>query len=331
MAIDSPIARTRRALLQGAAALALATTIAAPAFAEGWPNGSVQMIVPVKAGGGTDAAARMIAAALQEEIGQSVAVVNVDAGGGTVASEQVRLADPDGSQILFFHTGILTMNHTGGYEHSPLDAFTVIMDLPVDASYALVVPASAPYQTLAELVEATKAEPNSISLGLQFRGSTHFMAGLLAKDSGAQFRMVEAGGDSEKLVQLTGGQINAALVNTPASLQYVEKGDLRILATVSGSPERDHNAPDYPTMSELGYTSAVYGIDFLLMGPPGMDAADTQAINAAFTRVLEDPELSAALAKARLPVMPLSIEDSRTRLEDFDAKVKATAELLELN
>jgi tripartite-type tricarboxylate transporter receptor subunit TctC len=312
-------------------AAAAAVFATGSAVAEGWPHGTVQMVVPVKAGGGTDAAARLIAAALQEEIGQPVVVVNSDSGGGTVASEQVRTANPDGSSILFFHTGILTMNHTGGYDHSPLTDFSVIAQLPVAASYSLVVNANSPYKTLAELIAATKDKPNQISLGLQFRGTTHFMAGLLAKDSGAQFRMVEAGSDSEKLVQITGGQIDAALVNTPGSLQYVEKGDLRILATISGFPERDTNAPDYPTMHELGYTSAVYGIDFLILGPPGMDAADIEAVNAAFTTVLSDKELSDQLAKARLPITPMGVAESVERLKDFDAKVESTAKLLGLN
>lgn len=320
---------SRRAILSSVMATAVLLPFSA-AHAEGWPSGNVQLIVPAKPGGGTDAAARVIAAALGEKTGGNFVVVNNPGGGGAVAAEQVRTAAADGSTLLFFHSGILSTYHTGGYDHSPLDEFTLAIAMPVSGSFALAVPASSPYQTMADLVQATKDSPDKITLGVQLRSSTHFMAGLIAMSSGSQFRVVEAGSDADKLVQLQGGQISAALVNTPGAMQYVEKGDMRILATIAGSPERDANAADFPSMAELGYTDAVYGLDFLIMGPKGMDAADVEKINAAFTAVLSDTAINDQLAKMRMPISPLSVADSQARLEKSDKSVKATAELLGL-
>ncbi|MBF9036755.1 PhnD/SsuA/transferrin family substrate-binding protein [Rhodobacterales bacterium HKCCE2091] len=311
-------------------ALAGVAMVATPALGQDWPAGSVQLVVPASPGGGTDAAARLIAAALQEETEGSFVVVNNPGGGGAVAAEQVRTADPDGSILLFYHSGLLSTYHTGGYDHSPIDEFTLIAALPVAGSYALAVQADSPYQTAADLFEATVAEPNAITLGVQLRGSTHFMAGLIAMDSGAEFRIVEAGSDSDKLVQLQGGQIDAALINTPGTMQYVENGDLRILATISGTPDRDAGAADYPSLAELGYGNSVYGLDFLVMGPTGMDEAVVATINDALTAVLNDPEISEQLTTMRLPISPLGVEDSRARVIESDQRTQATAELLGL-
>lgn len=322
--------RTRRHVLKGAALAAMTALLPAAVMAQDWPSGSVQLVVPAKPGGGTDAAARVVAAALGDQTGGDFVVVNNPGGGGAVAAETIRTADPDGAQLLFYHSGLLSTYHTGGYDQSPLEEFTLIAALPVGGSYALAVNAESPYQTVDELVAATKEQPNKVTLGVQLRGSTHFMAGLIAMDSDAAFRVVEAGSDADKLVQLQGQQIDAALINTPGTLQYVEKGDLRILATISGQADRDPNAPEFPSMAELGYENAVYGLDFLIMGPKGMDENVVSQINAAFDAVLTDPEISGQLTKMRLPITPLGVAESRDRLGAADQRIGATAKMLGL-
>lgn len=327
---------SRRRLLQSTAAatamLLCAGPMATPAAAQAaWPNGPVQFIVPAGPGGGTDAVARVMAEHLQSTLGAPFVVVNAPGGGGAVAAEQVRAVAPDGQTLIFFHTGILSTYHTGGYPHDPLTAFSTAAVMQVGGSYALAVQADAPWQTMDDLVQATIAAPNSISLGIQMRGSTHFMAGLLAQDSGAQFRLVEAGGDADKLVQLTGGQIGAALINTPGTLQYVEAGSLRILGTIGGTPDRDPGAPDYPSMAELGYPNTVYGLDFLIMGPAGMSDEVSEAINAAFNAALADPVVAERYATMRFPLTGMELEAGRARIAATSEQVRVTAGQLGLN
>ncbi|MFM1856141.1 MAG: hypothetical protein RLZ83_1450, partial [Pseudomonadota bacterium] len=299
-----------------------------PLQAAGWPEGPVQLVVPAKAGGGTDAAARIFAGALQKAVGRPVVVANQPAGGGTVAAETVRNAKPDGRTILFFHTGLLASHHTGQYAHAPRDAFGMAVVMPVAGSYALTVGADSPYKTAADLVAAAKAQPDKITLGVQLKGSTHFMAGLWMHDSKAPLRVVEAGGDADKLVAVQGGTIQSALINTPGALQYVKAGKLRILATISGDPGRDPGLPDVPSLAEAGYPSAVYGIDFLILAPKATPAATLQAINAAFGQVLADPAISAQFTKMRMPLRHLELAAGQSRVNAVDAKVAATARQL---
>lgn len=321
----------RREFLKTVTAAALALPLAGTAVAQEWPSGSVQLVVPAKPGGGTDAAARIIAGALAEKTGGDFIVVNNPGGGGAVAAETVRTADPDGSQLLFYHSGLLSTYHTGGYDQSPLEAFTLIEAMPVGGSYALAVNARGPYETMQDLMQAAAEKPNKITLGVQLRGSTHFMAGLMETGNDAKFRVVEAGSDADKLVQLQGQQIDAALINTSGTMQYVESGDLRVLATISGQPDRDPNAPEFPSMAELGYDDAVYGLDFLLMGPSGMDETLVETINATFSEVLNDEEISAQLVKMRFPITPLGVAESMERTKSADARIGATAKMLGLS
>ncbi len=327
----SRIARRPLMAALGATALALGFGLApATAEAQDWPSGAVQLLVPAKAGGGTDAGARIISAQLQEQIGEGVVVVNSPGGGGAVAAEQVRTADPDGQTLLYYHTGFLSTYHTGGYDHSPVEEFTTIATFPVGGSFALAVDADSPYQSVDELIAATKETPDKVTLGVQFRSGSHFMAGLLTKASDAQFRMVEAGSDADKLVQLQGGQIDAAFVNTPGTLQYVENGDLRILATIAGNPERDPGAPDFPSLHELGYEEAVYGLDFIVLGPAGMNAGLVEQINGAFAAVLGNADVTEKLAQMRMPISPMGVAESQARIASSSDAVKATAEMLGL-
>lgn len=321
---------SRRAVLAIGAAAAIVAPFAAQAQAT-WPTGTVQMVVPVRAGGGTDVASRILAEALQSATGQNFVVVNVDGGGGAVGFEQVRNAAPDGSTILFFHSGIINAHITGRYPHDPLASFVAANVIPVGGSYALAVRADSPWATTADLVAASIAAPNSLSLGVQLTGTSHFMAGLLALDSGAQLRLVEAGGDADKLVQLQGGQIDAAFVNTPGTLQFVETGALRILGTLSGTPDRDPAAADIPSLAEQGYESAVLGLDFLVLVPAGTDPAIVSAVHAAFNAVVEDPAVSERLTTMRFPLSTTTEAEGNDRLADTAARLRETAALLGLN
>ncbi len=132
-----------------------------------WPSGSVQFVVPAKAGGGTDAAARVISKTLQETLGRPFVVVNQPAGGGSVAAEQVRTAKPDGSTILFYHTSLLASYYAGLYDKSPIDEFTTCVVMPVGGSYALCVGPDSPYNSVADLVAAQQSQS-----GQDYPGST---------------------------------------------------------------------------------------------------------------------------------------------------------------
>lgn len=150
------------------------------------------------------------------------------------------------------------------------------------------------------------------------------MAELIEMRNDAQFRVVEAG-------KLQGRQINAAPINAPDTPQYIESGNLKALATISSQPDRDPNAPDYPSAAELGYENADQGFDCLVMGPKGMDEELVAPINAAFGAELGDPEVSGELMKMRFLVTHLGVIESCEHTEAADKCVGDIAEALGLS
>jgi tripartite-type tricarboxylate transporter receptor subunit TctC len=327
---------TRRRFLAAAASLAAAigisstagTTLAAGA--EDWPTRPVKLIVPAKPGGGTDVVARVLATKLEEVAGKPFAIVNQPTGGGSVAAETVRTARPDGTTLLFFHTGLLSSYHSGVYAHNPATEFAIVSLIPVGGSQSLAVGANSDVDSVDALVAKAKAIPDSITLGVQLKGASHFMAGLLMQDSGAPFRLVEAGSDADKFTALQGGNIDAALVNTSGALQYEEAGKLRILGTVSGEPARDPGAPAYPSMAELGYSNTVYGLDFMVLGPKDMAPALADRINAVFSEVVNDPAIQEQMTTMKFPLRFLDREASVERLTASEKTVGELAEQIGL-
>ena len=252
------------------------------------------------------------------------------AGGGSVAAEMVWKGKADGTTILFYHSSMFASYHTGLLDKSPSTDFTTCAVMPVDGSYALTVGPNSPYNTVDELIAATKKDPDKITLGVQLKGSSHFMAGLLTKDSGAKFRIVEAGSDADKLVAVQGGNVDAAFINTPGALQYAEAGKLKILATIAGFPERDPGAPEYPSLHELGYESAVYGLDFFVLGPKDLAPGVAEAINAAMGKALSDPTVNEQFFNMHMPLRYLPLDESVKRLDEGDKKIGETAAILGL-
>ncbi|MBE9638354.1 tripartite tricarboxylate transporter substrate binding protein [Salipiger mangrovisoli] len=316
---------TRRTLILSGIALAASLT---PAAAADWPQGAVQLVVPAKPGGGTDSAARVVAAKLKSVIGRPVIVVNQPGGGGAVAAETVRNARPDGATLLFYHSGLLSAFHTGGYAHSPAEEFSAPAVMPIGGSYALVAGPDSETAGVPDLVARAKALPDEVTLAVQIRGASHFMAGLLQKDSGAAFRVVDAGSDSDKLIAVQGGQVDAAFVNTAGALQYAEAGKVRILGTLSGEPGRDPMTPDLPSLDEQGYPDVVFGFTFFALAPKGLPEDIAEAINAAFAEVLTDPEIVAQFDKMKMPLGIYGRAEGEARLAEADAGMAATARLL---
>ena len=281
-----------------------------------WPTNTVQFLLPASAGGATDLSGRSIAAVLQEKFGKSMVIVNQTDGNGVVAFENTRNAKADGLTLLYYHSGMLVSEATGLYDKDVLNDFKVISVLPAGGSYALVVSPDSPYNSVEELIEASKAAPGTITCGVQMGSSTHVMAGMLQKDTGADFKYVEGGSDQDKLAAMQGGHMDFAFINTKNAKPYSEAGKLKALATIAGTVDRDPAMPDMPSLAELGYSSCIFGTDFFVLGPKDMSDADAQKINAAIGEAVEDPTVIDVHEKINMPLTFLDIEGSIERVKE---------------
>jgi putative tricarboxylic transport membrane protein len=213
--------------------------------------------------GGWDTLARTTARIIEDSelADQQFQVVNTPGGGGSIAWAEIA-QNPDDPHTLFVTSPpILLVPLAGDSEHDHTD-FTPIAMLGTDYQ-AYVVPADSPYETFADLMDAVEEDPAGVSIA---GGSSPGSMDHIALAGAAQAVGIDPGevnyvpfdGGGEAMTNVVGGHVDAGITGASETLQFVESGDLRVLA-VSGE-ERSAALPDTPTLTEEGvdYTFDVW-------------------------------------------------------------------------
>lgn len=293
-----------------------------------WPNSTVTMVVPVGAGGGTDTFGRIFTKSWQDSTGQAFTVNNDATGNGTVGYESVRNAAPDGKTIMFYHSTMPIQYYQGVYDKDPADPnnFTVLANVVNDGDAdVLCVPSSAPYDTLQEFVDYCKDHPGEVTFGNQNGGFGHLEALLFEARAGVDINFVDAGGQSDAIISLLGGNINATFISSDAAKQYREAGDMKCLGICSEERSKV-NVPDVPTMKESGY-DVVFGVVMVMMGPGNMDPELAKQINETMGKAAEDEEVKKSLANMGQGYVYKDLEESQRIWKEHCATVKEVCEL----
>ena len=260
------------------AVLCLMAAVMAPAaFADdiGFPEKeTITLVVPGKAGGGSDLAIRYYAQALTDLYGLKTTVTNYDS--NTIGHQTVKNAKPDGTTITLA-TGALNIQYiTGNSDIDPINDFTLIAAMQDNGYSALAVPTSAPYDDFAGFVEYAKAHPGELNVGMPAAGANTFLFGQLTSTLGIELNPVEMGSESDRLTNLAGGFIDIGVVGVGHGVEYETAGKLKVIGTVAsdgvtiaGYPEE---LPDnYKTLQEQGFKDCYFGVGHYLLGPAGMD------------------------------------------------------------
>ncbi len=276
------------------AVLCLMAAVMAPAaFADdiGFPEKeTITLVVPGKAGGGSDLAIRYYAQALTDLYGLKTTVTNYDS--NTIGHQTVKNAKPDGTTITLA-TGALNIQYvTGNSDIDPMNDFTLIAAMQDNGYSALAVPTSAPYDDFAGFVEYAKAHPGELNVGMPAAGSNTFLFGQLTSTLGIELNPVEMGSESDRLTNLAGGFIDIGVVGVGHGVEYETAGKLKVIGTVAsdgvtiaGYPEE---LPDnYQTLQEQGFKDCYFGVGHYLLGPAGMDPDMVAKMNAAMEAVYE--------------------------------------------
>ncbi|MGD1832614.1 MAG: tripartite tricarboxylate transporter substrate binding protein [Sphaerochaetaceae bacterium] len=280
--------------------LVLMTLVIMPIWANGetetedvWPSKPIQMIVPFKAGGDSDFNARTYAKYLEDVLGTSIVIVNVDGGGGSIGATQAKDADPDGYTV-FLGDVALALNEASSLTDFGYEAFATAGIVGKNSGEYLTVRSDFPANDANELIELTKKEPNKYKLAAN-TGATTYYAATVLKTLGAKFNIVNAGSSSERVASLLGGHIDAMFNSMGTIKSYVDNGDFKILG--SAASERAKAYPDYPTMTEQGIDLA-YDITYVMYFPKGTDDEIVQKFHDACVTVSEKEEYAADIYKA---------------------------------
>ncbi|MGE8358778.1 tripartite tricarboxylate transporter substrate binding protein [Pseudomonas sp.] len=231
--------------------LLLSALLVSPMAMAAYPDKPIQLIVPWAAGGGSDAAARGIAAALEAELGVTINVVNRAGGNGVVGHSVMAAARPDG-YTLGFITGELNMMHWQGLTKLTYKDYTPIGMTNYDYP-GVQVAADSPYNNVSELLEAIRNEPKGTikASGTGLGGIWHVaFAGLLLEQGIApdKITFVPSQGAAPAMVELAAGSIQLVPTSVPEARSMIEAGRAKGLAILS--PERNPAFPDIPTLKE---------------------------------------------------------------------------------
>jgi len=289
---------TRRQACLGSAGSAL-WFASRGAAAEAYPDHPPHLVVPFTPGGSTDVLARSIAQELGRAWNQAVVVDNVPGAGGSVGAEKVAKAPADGYTLLMGHIGTLAINLSLypklGYH--PQRSFAPVAWV-ARVPNLLVIHASVPVRTLAELIALAKAKPGQLAYGSGGNGSAaHIAMEYLKLQTGASLLHIPYRGTAPSVNDLLAGQIQASFTGVPALLPHIRAGKLRALAV--SSPRRIALLPEVPTVAESGVPGTKdfeadqwYGV----VAPTGTPAPIVALLNQQINRALESAEVRARLS-----------------------------------
>lgn len=248
-----------------------------------WPKKSINLIVPFSAGGDTDYNARTMAQYLGDKLGVSVVVTNVTGSGGSIAANQVHDAAPDGYTILVDHAtlNLNTVTKTIDWNYSDLEMGCIFA---MGLGEAIVVRGDAPWNSIQELIDDSKANPGKYNCAAT-TGATTMWAPVALQKAGAQLNVIDAGGASDRIVALLGGHTDIICNSISSVKDYLATGQFKVLATCT--PERSEEYPDIPTLKEEGI-ECEYNMDYTFFFPGGTDPAIAEKLAATVDDIVKN-------------------------------------------
>ena len=299
----------RYAVLASAASL----FIAGQAIAQ-YPQRPIRYIVPSAAGGSPDVGARILAVELSRFMGQQFVVDNRAGAGGSIGTDLIAKASPDGYTIGPGNIQTMAINR-------------ILLKLPYDPDKdlrkiaygystvnVLTVNLALPARSVKELVEHARANPGKLLHGGVIGSSNHLSSELFKLMTGTRMSFVPYKGAQQGIADMIGGQVQLVLENIAAVLPHVRSGRVRGLAV--SSLTRASAAPDLPTIDESG----VPGFEMTpwsgLIAPAGVSAAIVARLNTEFNKAL-------ALPAVREKLGTMGLEATGGTPEQFDKHIRS--------
>lgn len=294
-----------------------------PADGDSWPTAkNVTFVIPYSAGGPSDTAGRILSECLAADLGGTWVPENETGAAGVAAMNKITGAAPDGYTL-----GIVTQSTTvtapllvakeAGYTYEDFDFIGQVMSYPS----LFVVPKDSPYETMEDLAEAAAENPGSISVATSGAQTPFTFALQQMAGAGVGFTAVPFPGDADANVAALGGQVDAKFGGmNEQTLQYVESGDLRPLATGTddGIPE---SLDGVPSLADAGLPDDLLTTDTMMAiaGPSGLPASVTDVLEPALEACVGGTAFTDVMAyQARWKTG----DETRKFLADYEATLR---------
>jgi tripartite-type tricarboxylate transporter receptor subunit TctC len=291
------------------------------AQAPNYPTKPIRLVVPFPAGGATDIFARTLSQKLAEKIGTAIVVDNKPGAGGTLGSDLVAKAAPDGYTLLL----ATSSTHSIGPNLNPKMPYDAVRDFtPIGqvglAPSIMLVPNASPAHTVQEWIDYARKNPGRLNYASSGNGTiVQLTAELFKAQVGLFVVHIPYKGTALAMPDLISGKVDVLFDSLPTGLPHVRDGRLRALGVTTA--QRTPLAPGVPAIAEVlpGYESTTW---FGVFGPQGLKPELVSRINTAANQALKDPEVADKLQKLGIEALGGSPAQFTTMLASESAKWK---------
>jgi len=278
-------------------ATALLATVGTAHAQQKYPVRPIRLVVPFAPGGGTDIMARSLAQKLSEAFGQTVVVDNRAGGGGTVGTETVIRANPDGYTMIIV-SGSFAAN--AAVYKLPYDSVNDIAPVALvgETGNVIALPLAVPIKSIQELIAYDKASPGKLNYGSTGTGGfTHLITELFNQLAGTKLTHIPYKGTGPALNDLLGGQIQVLFGSLPSTIPLIKQNRVRGIGVTT--PKRSPALPDIPAIGEAvpGYEAVLW---YGFWGPKGLPKNIVTLWNTEIRKALKQPDLQQRLANEGL-------------------------------
>lgn len=287
----------------------------------------VTLIVPFAAGGSTDIQARIIAPALERELGVTVTVLNRAGAGSQVGITELVTAEPDGYTIGFTNLPSTLMTYLDPERQAVYDRedFQVVALQAVDPS-VVAVRADGPFQTLDDLINEARANPEGIRSGTAGVGSSqHVQTVMFEQETGVDLAPVHFEGGGPAVTALIGGHIEVVMTQVGESLSQVKSGSVRLLGVMSD--ERSPYHPDVPTLKEQGIDLVANSSRGMSL-PAGTPPEIVEIWSEATKNAMEDPEFQQRMKDSGIEIVYMDTPEYEEYWNEYESVVEELIPLL---
>jgi tripartite-type tricarboxylate transporter receptor subunit TctC len=291
----------------GRAVLTLLVTLLAvdaAAAQSAWPERPIRLIVPFPAGSSSDIVARVVANGLSERLGQQLVVENRPGASGSLGTEAVAHALPDGYTLGLANTSTLTLSPSlmAKPTYDPVKDFAPVSMIGA-SPFVLASYPGLPVHNVAELIAKAKAAPGKLTFAEAGSGTLANLAGVLfAKMADVELTPVSYRGSEQEVLDIIEGRVDMQFATIPPTLSLIRAGKVRALA-VTGA-QRSAVLADVPTIAESGLPGYESVLWQALYVPAGTPAPIVTRLNAEMNAILHDGAAVEALAKLGVEAQP---------------------------
>jgi tripartite-type tricarboxylate transporter receptor subunit TctC len=281
---------------------------ALPAWGQAYPSRTVTIVVGYAPGGTGDFVARVMSAKLPALLGQSAVVENRAGASGSIAAQSVALTPPDGHTLLAGQTPEMAINPHWLKGNLDVERDFEPIALGGVVPLALVVPSSAPYGTVAAMLDAARSDKGLLFASAGSGTPGHFAAEVLKLKTKVNMTHVPYKGAGPALNDLLGGHVDLYFPGFPAVVPLVKAGKMKLLAV--SSARRSAIAPDVPTVAEA---TGIKDFDFTLwvgfFAPRGTPKDVVTRLNTVINEILAQPDVKEKMSEAGADVIPMSVAE----------------------